>query len=126
MNLAFCVGFGGLVGSILRYGIAVAVGSAGTAGFPSATILVNIVGSFLMGAALAFGRSYFGEALFHFLVPGLLGGFTTYSAFAGESLSYLLNGKIGLATALISLTFLGGLSAAWLGFLAGKSLGATY
>jgi CrcB protein len=82
------VAIGGAIGSVARYlavnGIAAALGRA----FPYGTLTVNVVGSFLMGVALALlvQRGLLGEPWRAGLMAGVLGGFTTFSAFAGETL----------------------------------------
>lgn len=82
------VAIGGALGSIARYlavtGIAAALGRAS----PYGTLTVNVLGSFLMGAALALlvQRGLLGEPWRAGLMTGVLGGFTTFSAFAGETL----------------------------------------
>ncbi len=82
------VAIGGAMGSIARYlavtGMAAWLGRA----FPYGTLTVNVVGSFLMGVALALlvQRGLLGEPWRAGLMTGVLGGFTTFSAFAGETL----------------------------------------
>ena len=82
------VAIGGALGSVTRYvavnGLAAWLGRA----FPYGTLTVNVVGSFLMGVALALlvQRGWLGEPWRAALMAGVLGGFTTFSAFAGETL----------------------------------------
>lgn len=82
------VAAGGALGSLARYlavnGLAAWLGRA----FPYGTLAVNVVGSFLMGLALALlvQRGWLGEPWRTGLMTGVLGGFTTFSAFAGETL----------------------------------------
>ncbi len=82
------VALGGALGSVARYlavnGLATWLGRA----FPYGTLTVNVVGSFLMGLALALlvQRGLLGEPWRAGLMVGVLGGFTTFSAFAGETL----------------------------------------
>lgn len=115
MRLALWVGLGGFLGSVGRYTTSLAFG-----GSVVGTWTVNVVGSFLIGAALGVGQPRLGAPLYAFLVPGFLGGFTTYSAFAGESLGFLQRGELsGFALHLV-LTTLGGLGAAACGFAAAK------
>jgi CrcB protein len=85
------IGLGGCVGSILRYGLS--LWSAGLLGvaFPYGTLLVNGIGSFLMGVLMWVGvnTSILGSTTTLALTTGLLGGFTTYSAFSYETLMLL-------------------------------------
>jgi CrcB protein len=76
------VAAGGAAGSVLRYLVSVlAAGALGT-GFPFGTLAVNVAGSALIGVAAGWGVSGGARLL---LVTGLLGGFTTFSAFSLET-----------------------------------------
>ena len=84
MNMIIAVAAGGALGSVLRYLIGMTVQNITVSQFPWGTLSVNILGSFLMGAvvtymALAWNPSAEVKA---FLTVGLLGGFTTFSAFS--------------------------------------------
>ena len=81
-------GFGGFIGAATRYGINVALArvSAGVV-FPLATLVVNVVGSFLIGWIIGgVGARALSHDLRIFLVVGILGGFTTFSSFSAETL----------------------------------------
>lgn len=81
-------------------------------GFPLGTLLVNVVGGFLIGIALAwFGRQP-NELLKLLVVTGFLGGLTTFSAFSAESLALLQRGAWGLAVLHAGAHVLGALAAA--------------
>jgi CrcB protein len=78
------VAAGGVIGAVSRYLIYVAVGHLLGTGFPYATLIVNVVGSFAMGVlvetmALVWSAS---TAMRLFLTTGILGAFTTFSAFS--------------------------------------------
>ena len=76
--------FGGGLGAAARYGMNVGIGRALGSAFPWHTLAVNIIGSFLMGVlteAMALRLNLSNEMRL-FLVTGVLGGFTTFSAFA--------------------------------------------
>lgn len=83
------VGTGGALGAVLRYGVSLLI-KAGS-GFPWATLSVNVIGSLAMGLVMGWvGRQGAGgESVRLFLAVGLLGGFTTFSAFSMELIGLL-------------------------------------
>ncbi len=87
MSAAVAVFLGGGLGSLARFGIGRLIGPSTTSGFPWATFLVNVLGSFALGmlAGYASQRQVSTEAQ-TFLAIGVLGGFTTYSSFNQETL----------------------------------------
>ncbi len=112
---------GGGIGSVLRMGVGRwTLLQWGTA-FPWGTLIVNVVGSFLIGLLAArlsaFEANY---TLRLFLVTGLLGGFTTFSAFSLDSMTLWQRGQAGTALAYVAASLLLSLAAAPLGFLAGR------
>jgi CrcB protein len=117
------IGVGGFLGAILRYGLHLQLTQVQSIFSQYPTALINLTGSFLVGIILSFGRQRFGEEWYHFLVTGLLGGFTTYSAFSGETILLLKNAQYQLALLYCSLTFFGGIFMALLGFILFKFLG---
>lgn len=85
-NTILAIGAGGAIGAIARHFVAGSVMRFFGTGFPYGTLAVNILGAFVMGAlveafALRFSLSQTAQA---FLTVGLLGGFTTFSAFSLE------------------------------------------
>ena len=84
MNAALAVAAGGAAGAVARYYVVGALAQWSGAGFPVGTLTVNAAGSFLMGALAAAGEAAWTPApeLRAALAAGLLGGFTTFSAFA--------------------------------------------
>ncbi|MBJ7252279.1 MAG: CrcB family protein [Acetobacteraceae bacterium] len=101
------VALGGAAGSVLRYVVSHAGLVLFGAGFPWGTLAVNIVGSALIGVFGALGIS--GEARL-LLVTGLLGGFTTFSAFSLET-GLLWERAPWLAVVYVTASVLGGLAA---------------
>ncbi len=85
MQALVLVGFGGALGAMARYGAGVLVGRLFATGFPLATLLINIGGSLAMGLLVGLLASvmppWAAEARLFFGV-GVLGGFTTFSAYA--------------------------------------------
>jgi CrcB protein len=117
------VAAGGAAGSALRYGIGSVMGPTSDAAFPWHTFLINVTGSFAIGlllvAAARLGWPGWWRPL---LALGLLGGYTTFSTFALESVELMLRGSYATAAAysLGSLTL--GLAAAAAGIFVGRSL----
>ena len=114
------IGSGGFLGSIARYLLSTAVG-AGTVGrtaFPTGTLAVNVLGCFAIGALAAFGArtSPWTESGRLFLFTGVLGGFTTFSAFGLETFAMARDGRWGLAAANVVLQLACGLLAVAVGY----------
>lgn len=100
----FLVAVGGALGSVCRYLVGVGAGRLLGAGFPFGTIIVNIVGSFIMGLfiellALKFDGS---EPLRLFVAVGILGGFTTLSSFSLDTIVLFERGAVAAAAVYVS------------------------
>ena len=89
------VALGGAIGSILRFGVNLAAPRLLGTGFPWATLTVNVVGSFIMGLIAAFLAEKFIDLpdLRLFLTTGVLGGFTTFSAFSLDVFGLMQRGE---------------------------------
>ncbi|MBL4766954.1 MAG: fluoride efflux transporter CrcB [Rhodobacteraceae bacterium] len=99
------VALGGAIGSSLRYLTGVGVFRLfGHQEFPLAIITVNVIGSFLMGAFVILAAQ---RGLTHyapFVMTGILGGFTTFSAFSLETVTLIERGAIGQAALYIGIS----------------------
>ncbi|MGY1459857.1 fluoride efflux transporter CrcB [Luteimonas sp. A534] len=116
MSAYLWVGLGGFLGSVARYAVAVALGAAPADRFPWATFAVNCLGCLLIGVLVgASAKAAVSEPVRLFLVTGVLGGFTTFSAFGLESLTLLRRGETSLALLYIFGSVLVGITAVWLG-----------
>jgi fluoride exporter len=104
LNTLLSVALGGALGASLRYLTNVGVMRAIGPGFPLATMVVNILGSFLMGVLVVVLARKGHNELAPFLMTGLLGGFTTFSAFSLDTLSLFERGETGLAGLYIGLS----------------------
>jgi CrcB protein len=112
------VAIGGAAGSLMRYGTVIAIQRMTKSEFPLATLVVNIVGSFIIGW-LAFQvneRDFMSIEVRLVVMVGILGGFTTFSTFSLETLRLIQGGGWPVAAANIMLSVAGGLLAAWAGF----------
>ncbi len=97
MQAIFLVGLGGALGAIGRYGVSVVVGHFWRTQFPVATMLVNVSGSFAMGLlvgwlarALPPGQN----DIRLFVAVGILGGYTTFSAFSLDVMTLIERGDV--------------------------------
>lgn len=99
------VALGGAVGASLRYlaGIGV-VRLFGHTGFPLAILTVNVLGSLLMGMFVAAAAHRGLTHLSPLVATGLLGGFTTFSAFSLEAVTLYERGDLGLAALYVGLS----------------------
>lgn len=113
------VAFGGALGSVFRFLISTAIKNNR---LPIATFAVNMFGSFLIGCIMAI---YYTKNNFEdwrlFLVTGICGGFTTFSAFSWECLQLLQQQRYVVAILYISLSFMVGIIATYIGFSCIKS-----
>ena len=90
---------GGGIGAALRHGINLAVARLLGTAFPYGTLMINISGSFIMGLVAAY-FAFKGDASQHwrlFLTTGILGGYTTFSAFSLDAALLYERGEVGLA-----------------------------
>jgi CrcB protein len=93
------------------------------AGFPAGTLFVNVTGCFLIGvlATLAEERDFLSREARLLLITGLLGSYTTFSAFGYETLDLLRDNHVWRATANVAVSCAAGVIAAWLGLLAARA-----
>ena len=89
------VALGGAIGAAARYGVGVALVRPGA--FPIGVLAVNIIGSFLMGLIVVYLGQKMLSHLNPFLMTGILGGFTTFSAFSLEAYTLFERGEVGQA-----------------------------
>ncbi|MCK0137508.1 fluoride efflux transporter CrcB [Aliiroseovarius sp. F47248L] len=92
------VALGGAIGASARYLTGNAVTRWLGHGFPAGTMVVNILGSFLMGLLVVTLTRKGGQAVAPFLMTGLLGGFTTFSAFSLDVITLYERGQIAAAS----------------------------
>ncbi|MCC6239525.1 MAG: fluoride efflux transporter CrcB [Phycisphaerales bacterium] len=112
--LIFCAGG---CGCLFRYGLAGWIQRFGNSTFPSGTLVVNVLGCLAIGflAALFTGPILIRDEYRLAILVGLLGGFTTFSTFAFETVNLTTSGLFFLAALNVLLSNALGLGAAWLG-----------
>jgi CrcB protein len=117
-------GLGGFIGSASRYAIGGLIHRAlPFATFPFGTLVVNVSGCLLIGlcAGLVDSRQLFGSDIRTFLLIGVLGGFTTFSSFAYETLALARDEEFTRALLNVAAQVVFGLAAAWLGYALGRN-----
>ena len=117
MGKLFLAGIGGFIGSSLRYAVSgyIQLWSKSIA-FPYGTLAVNLIGCFAIGflSQLAESRGMFTAETRTLIFIGVLGGFTTFSAFGNETISLWRDGENLLAAANVAAHLLLCLGAVWL------------
>jgi fluoride exporter len=113
------VAAGGAIGACARYGLSVLVNrSVNLSSFPIATFTVNVIGCVLAGLLIAAAEKYDlvpAQARL-FLMTGILGGFTTFSAFGVETIALLRKGDLATAFGYVLLSVICGLAALWIAY----------
>ena len=124
MTQILAIAAGGAVGALLRYWTSTAVHSRLGMAFPYGTLVVNVLGSLLMGFLYVWliDRMAAGPALRAFLLIGVLGAFTTFSTFSMETLNLMEAGHPGKALANVLVSVIVCVTAAGLGVLAARQL----
>ena len=126
MQAYLLVFLGSGLGGGARYWLSSLVASHTTGEFPWGTILVNVLGSFIIGVANAMtgpgGRFDMEMEARLFIMVGLCGGFTTFSSFSLQTLALLETGHITGALANVLISLIVCLVSVWLGHLAGAAL----
>lgn len=123
MQSTLAIALAGVAGVLARYGIDTFVGGRVGTEFPWGTVLINVAGCFLAGLVwtVLSDRPAAPEWLRPALSVGFLGGFTTFSSFALQSLLLLEAGSYGLAGLNIVGSVTAGLTAAWAGAWLGRA-----
>ncbi|MBL8750315.1 MAG: fluoride efflux transporter CrcB [Planctomycetes bacterium] len=117
---------GGAIGSGARFLVHSWLQPPGGEGFPAGTLAVNVVGSFLIAFVITIcaGGDRLPTSAQTVLTAGVLGGFTTYSAFSWETLKCLQRGATTMAAVYVVATLLGCLGACACGCFVGKWIAA--
>ena len=115
MRQLLSVGIGGFIGSTIRYILYINFNKIYGSNFPLGTLLINITGCFFIGLLLnsdLFNNQKY--ALEEFIIIGVLGGFTTFSAFGMDTYNLIKNELLGTALLYIFLSIIFGLIAIYI------------
>lgn len=118
------VAVGGAIGCCARLGVSQAVHAVYGRDFPLATLIINVLGCLLMGFLFfaTLERLNVSSVMRAAILTGGLGGFTTFSTFAMESLLLIENGETARAALYLVLSVVLGLTAAFLGAYIARSI----
>lgn len=117
------VGAAGIAGALLRYYLGLSLSGWWDQSFPLATLVINLIGSFVLGWITTYlGKlPKFHPALVTGIGTGLIGSFTTFSAFSVETVELIQASKWESAILYVLLSLWGGLAMSWAGYELGKS-----
>ena len=121
MELSFkyfiAVAVGGALGAVARYLIMIGVGHWVGHGFPFATVLINIIGAFLLGCFVQISTVFWSPSaeLRIFITVGILGSFTTFSALALDVYMLWERGQVIEATGYVVISIIFGIIAFFTG-----------
>jgi fluoride exporter len=121
MKIILAIGLGSFIGGISRYLLSQFVQSKFLSAFPFGTLAVNVIGCFLIG--LVYSLSERGNVTMEwrlFLATGVLGGFTTFSAFSNETIAMLRDTQYWHASLYVISSVVVGLIATFLGIVTVK------
>lgn len=123
MEKVLFVALGGGIGAACRYLLTQFSNAHGGTIFPYGTVLANVIGSFLIGLLFVFfeAHSNLSPVRKLLLVTGVLGGFTTFSTYNMELLTFARSGEFTSALLYLTLNVVGGFIACWLGVTVGNS-----
>ena len=123
MKLIVVIGTGSFIGGICRYLLSLLVLSKTSSIFPFSTLIVNITGCFIIGIIIGIcGKVQMPHEWELFLVTGILGGFTTFSAFSNETLYLFKEGYTVYALLYILASVILGLLATYIAYLLVKHI----
>lgn len=124
MGKLFLIGLAGFIGTLTRYWMSGAVARRYGETFPLGTLVVNLVGCFLVGLLFYLLQERFlvNQTVRTMVMIGFLGGFTTFSSFGLQTFTLLQDGEFGLALLNLSIANIFGLFLVWAGYTLARIL----
>lgn len=117
MKILLIIGFGSFIGGIVRHLLTQCIHARSLSAFPYGTLTVNIIGCLFIGVIFGISeRTGVSDEWRLFMTAGLLGGFTTFSAFSHQSMVMLREGQFAYAGLYIAASVLLGIMATFAGF----------
>ncbi|MCF6355903.1 MAG: fluoride efflux transporter CrcB [Candidatus Polarisedimenticolaceae bacterium] len=124
MTQILAIAVGGAIGAVMRYWVSTGVYDLLGRGFPYGTLVVNVVGSLLMGLlyVLLLERMALSPELRAALLIGVLGAFTTFSTFSIETLNLIEQADFVKAGLNVLISVVACVGAAWVGLIIGRQM----
>ncbi|MBT3093689.1 MAG: fluoride efflux transporter CrcB [Candidatus Thiodiazotropha sp. (ex Lucina pensylvanica)] len=124
MNQLIAIAFGGAVGALFRFWVSSGIYSLLGRGFPYGTLVVNVLGSLVMGFlyVLLLERTTVSPEMRGALLIGFLGAFTTFSTFSIETLNLLEQAELLKAGLNLLVSVIACVLACWFGLAVGRQL----
>lgn len=124
LGLVAYAAIGGAVGTVARYLLTLVIQSRAGAGFPVATLLINVTGSVLLGFLMRFGLDTASASpeMRLLLTTGFCGGYTTFSTFSYETARLIEDGQWQRGVAYIAASVIVSLGGTFIGFALARSL----
>ena len=124
MSKLFLIGLAGFIGTLSRYWMSGVIARRYGETFPLGTLVVNLVGCFLVGLLFYLLQERFlvNQTVRTVVLIGFLGGFTTFSSFGLQTFTLLQDGEFGLAVLNLSVANVLGLVLVWAGYTLAKVL----
>ena len=116
MKAYLLIAVGSGLGGVARHWLGTVIASRMMSAFPWGTFVVNVIGAILIGFVLALPESRLSAQVKQFLTVGMLGGFTTFSAFSAQTLQLVQAGKLALASIYAVASVLVCFAGCWLGW----------
>ena len=122
MGKLFLIGLAGFIGTLTRYWMSGSVARRYGESFPVGTLVVNLVGCFLVGLLFYLMQERFlvNQTVRTVILIGFLGGFTTFSSFGLQTFTLLQEREVGFALLNLGVANAGGVLLVWAGYTLGK------
>ena len=118
MKVIFIIGTGSFIGGVFRYLLSLWIQAKTTSQFPLPTLIVNIIGCFFVGIVIGiFDKGQISNEWKLFFATGILGGFTTFSAFSNETIMLFREGQVSYALLYILASIILGLLATYMAYM---------
>ena len=119
MKTLILIAIGGAIGAVSRHAVSASMLRLFGPNFPVGTMVLNILGSFIMGCLAAYFMNAAGisQSIKVFLTVGVLGAFTTFSAFSLDTLTLFQRGEVTLAFGYVLGSVILSIGALWGGFM---------